>query len=78
VGRGRAALRVAQIRQRGPAFARRICSQARYFEAHGMLEASLQGKRKHAGLMDIEGLQAGLRRYLRTMPAGKASVRVIL
>jgi hypothetical protein len=74
-GRGKAAMRVARNRQRGPAFARRVCSQARYFEAHGMLEASCQGKRNNVGLMGVEELKIGIRRYLRTMSAGVASVR---
>jgi len=38
--RGKSAMHVARNHQHGPAFARRVCSQARYFEAHGMLEAS--------------------------------------
>jgi hypothetical protein len=74
-GRGKAALHIARNRQRGPAFARRICSQARYFEAHGMLEANCQGKRKNVGLMGVEELKIGICRYLRTMSAGEACVR---
>jgi hypothetical protein len=43
-----------------------------------MLKVSQQGKQKCAGLMESKELQIGLCRYLWTMPAGKASVRVIL
>jgi hypothetical protein len=39
-GQGKAAMHVTRNYQCGPAFARRVCFQARYFEAHGMLEVS--------------------------------------
>jgi hypothetical protein len=71
-GRGKAALHVARNCQRGPAFARRICSQARYFEAYGMLEVSCQGKWRNVGLMGVEELKIGICRYLWTMSAGEA------
>ncbi len=44
-------MRIARNHQCGLAFARRICSQARYFEVHGMLEVNCQGKQKNVGLM---------------------------
>ncbi len=65
---------IARNCQRGHAFVRRICSQERYFEAHGMLEVNCQGKRRNVGLMGVEELKIGIWRYLWTMSAGEACV----
>jgi len=74
-GQGNAAMHVARNHQCSPAFARRICSQARYFEAYGMLEVNCQGKRKNVGLIGVKELRIGICRYLQTMSAGEACVR---
>jgi hypothetical protein len=71
-------LHVARNHQHGLAFARRICSQARYFEVHEMLEVNCQGKWKNVGLMGVEELKIRICRYLQTMPAGEAYVRLFL
>ncbi|KAI0029008.1 hypothetical protein K488DRAFT_57317 [Vararia minispora EC-137] len=79
LGRGRAALRVANRICRGPAYARVLCAQARYFEANGMLQASRQGKHlEKRGLLTDEGLLLGIRRFLRTQAAGKVNPLLLM
>lgn len=71
-GRIRASLRVARNHRRGPAFAKVIRAQARYFEQSGSLRPSARGKRAGArSLLDDEELTLGVQRYLRTLGTGK-------
>ncbi|TFY52341.1 hypothetical protein EVG20_g10592 [Dentipellis fragilis] len=77
-GRARAAARVTKNLGRGPAFARVLCAQARHFEANGTLRVSRQGRRENkAGLLANDDVRIGLRRWLRTLPAGKVNPKLL-
>lgn len=71
-GRLRASLRVSRIHQRGPAFARILCTQARHFEATETLKPSHQGqKTRGESRLDDEAVSLGVQAWLRTLEPGK-------
>lgn len=73
-GRMKAADRVTTKIGRGPAFARVLCAQAKFFEVNGAVRPSQQGKRKKIpSLFSDEAFQMGIQVYLRTLEPGKVS-----
>ncbi|EIW81271.1 hypothetical protein CONPUDRAFT_26680, partial [Coniophora puteana RWD-64-598 SS2] len=74
----RAAAQVSRNVGRGPAYSRVLCSQARYFEANGMLCPSQQGRRKReTGLVHDEAFMLGLRRWMKTLKAGEITPLIL-
>ncbi|KAL1949585.1 hypothetical protein VTO73DRAFT_8466 [Trametes versicolor] len=77
-GRLRASLRVSRIHQRGPAFARVLCTQARHFEATETLKPSHQGqKTRGESRLDDEAVSLGVQAWLRTLEPGKVSPKLL-
>ncbi|KAJ8496210.1 hypothetical protein ONZ51_g1255 [Trametes cubensis] len=71
-GRLRAALRIARNHQRGPAFARVLCTQARHFEATERLKPSRQGQKTSGeSMLDDEAVALGVQAWLRTLNPGE-------
>ena len=71
-GRLRAGLRVAEMHERGPAFRRVLCAQARHFEATETLKSSQQGqKKKSESNLDNEAVALRVHAWLRTLEPGK-------
>ncbi|EIM80914.1 uncharacterized protein STEHIDRAFT_67794 [Stereum hirsutum FP-91666 SS1] len=78
-GRVKASARVAQNLGRGPAFARKLSKQARFFEKNGAIEPSRQGKKEtKGGMMEDERVEMGVQRMLRTVETGKITPKLLL
>ncbi|KDQ61785.1 hypothetical protein JAAARDRAFT_45287 [Jaapia argillacea MUCL 33604] len=77
-GRLRASLRIARNHQRGPAFARVLCEQARFFKGNGCLKPSHQGQREQGYLMlDDEAFSMGVQRWPRTLKPGEVNPKLL-
>ncbi len=76
-GRLRTALRISRNHQRGPAFARVLCAQARHFKTSEGLKPSRQGQKcKGESTLDNEAVFLGIQAWLRTLKPGEVSVPV--
>jgi len=75
LNRIRASQRVAQSIGQGVYFARKLRSNARYFEKHGCLSPSRRGRCVKGGsLLDDEDVLLGIQRWLRVQVTGSVSL----